>query len=56
MAKVTEDAKRIKMNITIEKELQDRMVKFCQKEERSMSSLASLALKEYLAKHEKEDV
>lgn len=55
MAKVTEDKKKIKMNISIDKELQDRMIKFCQLDERSMSSLVSLALKEYLAKREKED-
>lgn len=56
MAKVTEDKKKVKMNISFDPELQDRAIKFCQKEERSVSSLVSLALKEYLAKHEKEDV
>lgn len=55
MAKLTEDKKKLKMNITMDEELQDRMIKFCQREERTMSSLISLALKEYLANHEKED-
>jgi predicted transcriptional regulator len=55
VAKLTEDKKKLKMNITMDEELQDRMIKFCQKEERTMSSLISLALKEYLSTHEKED-
>lgn len=55
MSKLNDDKKKLKMNITMEEELQERMIKFCQKEERSMSSLISLALKEYLANHEKED-
>lgn len=56
MAKLNDNITKIKMNISIDKELQDRMVAYCQKDERSMSSLVSLALKEYLANHEKEDV
>jgi metal-responsive CopG/Arc/MetJ family transcriptional regulator len=55
MSKLNDDKKKIKMNITMDAELQDRMIKFCQKEERSMSSLISLALKEYLSTREKED-
>lgn len=55
MSKVNEKKKLIKMNITMDEELQNRMIKFCQQEERSMSSLISLALKEYLNNHEKED-
>lgn len=54
MAKLNQDKEKIKMNISIDKELQDRIVAYCQKDERSMSSLISLAVKEYLANREEE--
>ena len=55
MSKLTQDKKKVKMNISIDQELQDRMIAYCQKDERSMSSLISLALKEYLNTHGGED-
>lgn len=45
---------KVRMNITMDKELQDRMIAVCQLEERTMSSLISLALKAYLPSREKE--
>jgi metal-responsive CopG/Arc/MetJ family transcriptional regulator len=44
-----------RLNITLDKELVARMMKICQREERSLSSLISLALKAYLPTKEKED-
>jgi metal-responsive CopG/Arc/MetJ family transcriptional regulator len=48
MSKVSGN-KKIRMDITIDPELQDEMIIICQKEERSMSNLITLALKQYIA-------
>lgn len=47
--------KKIRMDITIDPELQNRMIKVCQKEDRSMSNLITVALKQYISKYEKRD-
>ena len=44
---------KIRMDITIDPELQERMVKVCQVEERSMSNLITIALKQYISEYEK---
>ena len=53
MAKVNSDSNKVRLNITLDKELQDRMISVCQKEERSMSSLISLAVKQYISNKER---
>ena len=47
--------KKIRMDITIDPELQNRMIKVCQMEDRSMSNLITVALKQYISKYEKRD-
>jgi metal-responsive CopG/Arc/MetJ family transcriptional regulator len=46
-------SKKIRMDITIDPELQERMIKVCQAEERSMSNLITVALKQYISNYEK---
>jgi predicted transcriptional regulator len=46
--------KKIRMDITIDPDLQERMIKVCQAEERSMSNLITIALKQYIAAYKKE--
>jgi metal-responsive CopG/Arc/MetJ family transcriptional regulator len=45
--------KKIRMDITIDPELQDKMIEICQAEERSMSNLITVALKQYISEYEK---
>jgi len=46
--------KKVRMDITIDPELQDKLIEICQKEDRSMSNLITIALKQYIANYKKE--
>lgn len=39
---------KTRMDITIDPDLQERLVKACQREERTMSNMITVALKKYL--------
>ncbi len=46
-------SKKIRMDITIDPDLQEQMIKVCQAEDRSMSNLITIALKQYISNYEK---
>jgi hypothetical protein len=48
-----ETKKKIRMDITIDPELQEKMIKVCQAEDRLMSNLITVALKQYIFSYEK---
>lgn len=46
--KKADDAKYVRVNVTMPPELQDRLIRYCQEEERTMSWCVQKALDEWL--------
>ena len=51
--KIDPTKKKVKQNVVLDPDLLDRVITYCQKEERSISWVAGKAIAEWMEKHER---